>query len=159
MTNNNEPTPQTPPALPFNAPTKRILANSKHGDTIWQMCQPLLDFLLQNGNEDMRAQALKARAYWETEQGYFIDWGNKTRFFEFAELAVQDVVTFRKLLATMPAETQMRIDYYPDGQEEPVEVDVVAWLALKAGERVNKARTPTGKIVQGVWKRKKGKRG
>lgn len=146
--------PDQPDDIPSALPQKFVLPTSKRGDSIWECCQVIIDYLLQNGDEEMKAQALKARAYWETEQFYFIEWGNKTRFFQLAEMAIADISHFKNLLKTLPPETQMKMDYYPDGQEDPIQVDVVAWLALKAGERVNKSLQPTGKKITGIWRGK-----
>lgn len=124
----------TPPALP----AKRVLACSTRGDLVWTLMQPVLEHFIDNGDEELRAKALKARAYWEQAQQPFIDWGNRNHFFSMAERACQDIRQFRRLLETLPAESTMQVDYYLDGVEEPRKVDLVAYLALQAGERFRK---------------------
>lgn len=138
---------ETPPALPTR-PGRRIPALSVHGDEVWQVAQPLLSWAIDNGDEELRAKALRARAYWEQEQAYFIEWGNKTGLFEYTQAAIQDIQGFKKAMKTLPAETHMTMDYYPDGQSEPKQVDVVIWLALKAAERLLKTPRGSSKIVK-----------
>ena len=120
-------------------PVEPIQPYSKHGDKIWLQCQPILDWLLQNGDEEMRSKALQTRAYWEQEQVWLLQWCRQVKFFQFAESACADLAGFRKAVETLPPETEMQMDYWIDGQEEPKRVDVVVWLALKAGERYKRS--------------------
>lgn len=126
-----------------NEPTSNIPANfhpySKHGDHTWLCCQPVLDWLIENGDPDMKARAIRTRAYWEQEQAWLLQWCTQTRFFQFAEAACQDLAAFRKAVETLPAETEMTMDYWIDGEEQPKKVDVVVWLALKAGEKYKRS--------------------
>ncbi len=129
MDEESTPQPTTTPALP------RLPYASKRGGHLWQQCQPLLDWLIKHGDADLQAQALRARAYWEQECGYFIDWGNKNHYFEFCEIAMRDLKGFKETIKLLPAETPIQVEYWPDGAEEPKQVDLVIWLALQVGER------------------------
>lgn len=120
---------------PLAQPAKRILATSVRGDLVWQMCLPVLEWLIDNGDEEARAKAIQARAYWESNQGWLIDTLNKNRYFELAERAMQNPRQFREALASLPVATSLQIDFYVEGQEEPRRVDAMAYLALVAAER------------------------
>jgi hypothetical protein len=56
---------QTPPSSQQQQPPKRILAVSKRGDAVWNVCQPILDYLIEYGDEETNRKAIKTRAYWE----------------------------------------------------------------------------------------------
>lgn len=135
-------------------PQKRILATSVRGDITWQMCQPVLEWLIANGDEEARAKAIQTRAYWEQNEGWIIDMLNKNRYFELAEQAIHDPRRFRKVLEMLPPSTSLQTDYYVPGQEEPRKVDTLAWLALVAGERYNERFRVRYKVV-GRRKRRK----
>lgn len=108
---------------------------SKHGDLTWQLCQPVLSWLIENGDETLQAQALQARAYWEQGQRWLLDLLTQQHFFQLAERAMQDLSAFKKALVTIPPSTtleKMLVDYYPTSTAEPVKVDVMAYLALEA---------------------------
>src|SRR5579859_462457 len=119
-----------------------ILPNSVTGDWVHVVVQPLLQWLIDNGDAEMKAIAIEARAYWEQKQTYIIDWCNEVEYFTLAQMACQNLSRFRKMLVEVGPQTEMQMKYYPDGQSDPIKVDVIAWLALKAGERW--AKVPQG---------------
>src|SRR5579859_3950760 len=108
-----------PPTLP----NRRILATSARGDQVWQICQPVLEFLITNGDETAQAQAIKTRAYWEQEQQWLIDLLNNNHYFTLAEHAMRNPREFKKALVSLPPCTGMQVDFWPDKRtEEPVKV-------------------------------------
>ena len=146
---NNEEITQEPPQQ------QRVLATSTRGDAVWNICQPVLDYLVKFGDMETSQKALKTRAYWEQEQQWIIDWGNMSDYFNLARIASHGIPEFKKMIATSAPETNMTTEYFPDGQEDPIVVDVVLYLALQAAERVMKKAQLTGKKIAGEWKRKK----
>ena len=118
--NNN--TPEQPPALPTQH--KRILATSVKGDSVWELSAPVLQWMQEHGDEELSQKAYLTLLGWEMNQGWFIEWGNKTRYFELAELACRDLAQFKQMYTMAPAgheNTQRIID-----------------LALMVGEMYNK---------------------
>ncbi|HET8910757.1 MAG TPA: hypothetical protein VFN23_04800 [Ktedonobacteraceae bacterium] len=103
MMEEETPIQQTPPAL---HPRKRILAISVRGDLVWRMSLPVLNWMIEHGNQELSLKALNTRAYWEQEQGWFIDWGNNVRYFELAELACRDLQTFQQAAKNIPADNE-----------------------------------------------------
>ena len=132
-----EATTQTQPSPLTALNERRIMATSVRGDNVWQICQPVLEYLIANGDEAAKADAIRTRAYWEAEQKWLIDLLNNNGYFFLAQHAMRDPRAFEKALCTMPACTGMQMDYYPENGGEPIKVDVIAYLALKAGERHN----------------------
>lgn len=109
MQNNNE---QQPPALPTQ-PQKRILM-SVLGDSVWEISAPILEWMAEHGDEKLQAKAIATHMSWELNQGWFIEWGNSTRYFELAELACRDLAKFKEMHCMAPAgheNTQRIIDF------------------------------------------------
>lgn len=95
---------QTPPALP--TPQKRILALSVRGDSVWEISEPVLYWMIEHGNEMLQQKAASTLLTWELNQGWFIEWGNSTRYFELAELACRDLAKFKQMMKTIPADNE-----------------------------------------------------
>lgn len=128
---------------------------SQHGDLTWQLCQPVLSWLIENGDETLQAQALETRAYWEQGQAWLLELLTKQHYFQLAERAMQDMTQFKAALVTIPPSTtvkKMLCDYYPTSTAEPVKVDVMAYLALEAALYV-KRQQKIGKNVLLKYKR------
>lgn len=119
--NNNTPE-QTPPALPTQY--KRISALSVRGDTVWEISWPVLEWMAENGDEELQKKAYLTLLGWEMNQGWFIDWGNSTRYFELAELACRDLAQFKQMVKTFPGDNE--------GVQRIID------LALMVGEMYNK---------------------
>lgn len=102
---------EQPPALP--QPQKRIMF-SVLGDTVWEISEPILYWMLENGDADLSHKALATLLDWEPNQGWFIDWGNSTGYFQLAELACRDLAKFKEMHCMAPAgheNTQRIIDF------------------------------------------------
>jgi hypothetical protein len=94
---------QQPPALPIQQ--KRI-AFSVLGDTVWEISEPVLYWMLENGDEDLSHKALATLLDWQFNQDWFIEWGNQTRYFELAELACRNLGQFKQMVKIAPAENE-----------------------------------------------------
>lgn len=143
MNNEHNTNPQ-PTALPFHQPHKRIAALSVRGDSVWQISEPVLTWMIANGDQELSHKAFMARRNWEAEQGWFIAWGNSTRYFEMAERACHDLAGFKAAMRSIPSDN-------PSMQR-------IRELALMTGEAFNK---PIGiGRKNAVWHRKhsRGKR-
>ncbi len=123
---------------------------SEHGDLTWQLCQPVLSWLIENGDETLSAQALHARAYWEQQQRWLLELLTKQHFFDLAERAMQDTSSFKRALETIPPSTtleKMLCDYWIDNQHDPIKVDVFAYLALEAVLYVKRQQKMKGDVL------------
>lgn len=130
-----------PPALP-TMPHKRIAALSVRGDNVWRISEPVLWWMFTNEDESLQEKAVLALNNWELNQGWFIEWGNKTGYFLLAEQACHDLAKFKEALKTIPVEN--------DAQKRMLE------LALMTGEHFNR---PIGIKVRNILKMKKRKQG
>lgn len=133
-----------PPALSLQQPQKRIPALSVRGDAVWQISEPVLNWMIANGDQSLSHQAFMTKALWEAEQGWFIEWGNQTRYFEQAERACYDLAGYKAAMKAIPSDN-------PGVQR-------IRELALMTGEAFNK---PIGiGRKNSVWHRKqsRGKR-
>ncbi len=130
--------------------TRRVIARSARGDIIWQLCQPVLSWLIENADETLQAQAIETRAYWEHNQRWLLELLVKQHFFDLADRAMQDMSNFKRALATIPPATtleNMLVDYWIDNQHEPVKVDVFAYLALEAALYVKRQQRMKGNVL------------
>ena len=135
---NNDIPEQQPPALPH----KKILALSVKGDSVWEISIPVLKWMQEHGDEELKRTAYLTMLGWEMNQGWFIEWGNRTRYFELAELACRDLAKFKQMYLMAPAgheNTQRIID-----------------LALMTGEMYNKPYGISRKNV--LKKQRRGRR-
>jgi len=132
--------PTTPPALPIQH--KKILALSVRGDSVWEISEPVLHWMIEHGDEELRKKALFSLGNWELSQGWFIQWGNQTRYFELAELACRDLAKFKQMIKTFPADNP--------GVQRIIE------LALMTGEQFNR---PIGISRKNILKQRKQSRG
>ena len=130
--------------------TSRVISRSAHGDLIWQLCQPVLSWLIENADEQLQAQAIETRAYWEQNQRWLLELLVKQHFFDLAERAMQDMSNFKRALVTIPPSTtieNMLVDYWIDNQHEPIKVDVFAYLALEAALYVKRQQKMKGNVL------------
>ncbi len=129
---------------------QRVIMSSRRGDIIWQLCQPVLSWLIENADETLQAQAIETRAYWEHNQRWLLELLVKQHFFDLAERAMQDMSSFKRALVTIPPSTtleNMLVDYWIDNQHEPIKVDVFAYLALEAALFVRRQRKMKGNVL------------
>lgn len=136
---NEQQQPTLPPAL---VPHKRIAALSVVGDAVWNISFPALEWMIEHGDNDLYVKAASTLNNWHTEQGWFIEWGNSTRYFELAELACRDLAGFKQMVKLAPAGNE--------GAQRIIE------LALMVGEQRNK---PWGIGRKNILKRRKQRRG
>lgn len=134
MNENQNTNPPVPPALP----QKRIAALSVVGDNVWKISEPVLHWMMEHGDEDLSHKALATLLAWPENQGWFIDWGNKTGYFLLAEQACHDLAKFKHALKTIPIENE--------AQKRILE------LALMTGEEFNR---PIGMKPHFIRKMKK----
>src|SRR5579859_5104310 len=119
MQDNNEQS-TTPPALP----QKRILVMSVVGDSVWEISIPVLKWMLENGDIDLQRKAAATIAFWPQNQGWFIEWGNQTGYFQMAEMACRNLAQYKQVMRMIPADNEA--------------VQRVRELALMTGEQFNK---------------------
>lgn len=113
---------QQPPALPIQ-PQRRIIM-SVLGDTVWEISEPILYWMMENGDADLSRKAMATLLDWEFNQGWFLDWGNSTGYFQLAELACRDLAKFKEMCKIAPADNP--------GQQRIID------FALMVGEMHNK---------------------
>ena len=128
----------------------KTITYSRRGDLTWQLCQPVITWLIENADEPLQAQAIETRAYWEQNQRWLLELLVKQHFFDLAERAMQDVSNFKRALVTIPPSTtleKMLVDYWIDNQHEPIKVDVFAYLALEAALYVRRQQRMKGNVL------------
>lgn len=131
--------PMTPPGV---LAQRRILALSVRGDNVWRISEPVLLWMIENGDEDLQQKAASTLLNWEVNQGWFIEWGNNSGYFMMAEKACHDLHNFKQAMKAIPADNP--------GMQRLRE------LALMTGEIFN---TPGGGFKQsGQRKQRRGRR-
>src|SRR5579859_7208714 len=121
MQNNNNEQPTTPPAM---QPQKRILALSVKGDSVWEISHPVLNWMIEHGDEELKQKAIATMIFWEKNQSWFIDWGNNTRYFEMAEMACRNLAHYKEAMKLIPSDNEA--------------MQKIRELALMTGEQFNK---------------------